>query len=386
MDPVTISWFVFAMGAIVGSFLNVCIYRMPKEISVVLPRSFCPHCKTMIPWYENIPLLSYLLLQGKCFRCRKPIAFRYFLVELTSALGAWFLWQRYGLSAEFLASVVFFALILVATLTDFETGLIPDQITTTGMILGLALSVTGYGHFTQASSYQRFLDSAAGLLAGGAIVYAMVEIGKFFFGKRKVYLATCTLITIKKNTLVIDQKQDVQKSCKNGVQCYWRSFLDFLLFKEKLDPSCREFLWEDLFNRPTDRILFHAGSLKFQDQSFKNVDVEIAEKALKINGKVYSLAEIGPVEGMADCLVIPREAMGGGDVKLLAMIGAFVGVKNVGLVFLLAPFPALPFAFWQRFVKKEETIPFGPFLALAGAFIFMNGDAVLNFLPLKYGV
>ena len=263
MDSMAMSWFVFAVGAIVGSFLNVCIYRLPRDLSVVLPRSFCPQCKASIPWYENIPLVSYLLLRGRCFRCRRPIAFRYFLVELTTAGIAWFLWQRYGLSAEFVASAIFFAMILVATLTDFETGLIPDQITITGMIAGLALSVTGHGHFAQTLWYQKLLASAAGLLAGGGILLLTGWLGK---------------------------------------------------------------------------------------------------------------------------LVFRKDSMGGGDVKLLAMIGAFVGVTKVSLIFFLAPFPALPFALWQRFMKKEETIPFGPFLALAGAFIFIEGDVALNFLSKLYGV
>jgi leader peptidase (prepilin peptidase) / N-methyltransferase len=256
-------WFVFAIGAIVGSFLNVCIHRMPRDLSIVLPRSFCPKCKAMIPWYENIPLVSYLLLRGKCFRCRRPIAIRYFFVELTTAGIAWFLWQRYGLTAEFVTSTIFFAMLIVATMTDFETGLIPDQITVTGMILGVALSVTGHGHFPQTLWYQKLLASGAGLLAGGGILLLVGWLGK---------------------------------------------------------------------------------------------------------------------------LVFRKDSMGGGDVKLLAMIGAFVGVTKVGLIFFLAPFPALPFALWQRFVKKEETIPFGPFLALAGAFIFVEGDAVLNFLARTYGV
>ncbi len=262
MDPIT-PWFVFVMGAVVGSFLNVCIHRMPRDLSVVVPRSFCPHCKAKIPWYENIPLLSYLLLQGKCFRCRRPIAFRYFLVELTAALIAWLLWRQYGLSAEFVSSCIFFAMIIVATMTDFETGLIPDEITIGGMIAGLALSVTGHGHFEQALWYQKFIASLAGLVAGGGILILVGWLGKLAFKK---------------------------------------------------------------------------------------------------------------------------DSMGGGDVKLLAMIGAFIGVTKVGLVFLLAPFPALPFALWQRFVKKEETIPFGPFLALAGAFMFMMGDEVLRFLAKTYGV
>ena len=257
------AWFVFFVGAVVGSFLNVCIYRMPRDLSIVLPRSFCPHCKAKIPWYENIPLASYLLLRGKCFRCRKPIAFRYFLVELAAAGIALWLWQRYGLSVEFAASAIFFAMILVVTMTDFETGLIPDQITYAGMILGLGLSVAGYGHFTQPFWYQKLLASGAGLLTGGGSLLLIGWLGK---------------------------------------------------------------------------------------------------------------------------LVFRKDSMGGGDVKLLAMIGAFVGVTKVVLIFFLAPFPALPFALWQRFIKKEETIPFGPFLALTGAFIFMEGDAVLNFLSRTYGV
>lgn len=262
MDSITL-WFVFVFGAILGSFLNVCIYRMPRDLSVVLPRSFCPHCKAKIPWYENIPLLSYLLLRGRCFRCRRPIAIRYFFVELTTATLALLLWKRYGLSAEFVASAIFFVMIIVATMTDFETGLIPDQITIPGMILGLAFSVTGHGHFDQAFWYQRLLASAAGLLAGGGVLLLVGWLGK---------------------------------------------------------------------------------------------------------------------------LVFRKDSMGGGDVKLLAMIGAFVGLTPVGLVFLLAPFPALPFAIWQRFVKKEETIPFGPFLALAGALVFMEGNAILQCISKLYGV
>ncbi|MFA7255250.1 MAG: prepilin peptidase [Candidatus Omnitrophota bacterium] len=263
MDATTTAWFVFIVGAIVGSFLNVCIHRMPRDLSIVFPRSFCPQCKGQIPWYHNIPLVSYLLLRGKCFRCRRPIAFRYFFVELTTALIALVLWQRYGLSAEFVAGAIFFAMIIVATMTDFETGLIPDEITITGMIAGLALSVTGHGHFPEALWYQKFLASAVGLLAGGGVLLLTGWLGK---------------------------------------------------------------------------------------------------------------------------LVFRKDSMGGGDVKLLAMIGAFIGVTKVGLVFFLAPFPALPFALWQRFVKKEETIPFGPFLAFAGAFMFIEGDVVLKFLARTYGV
>jgi len=259
----TASLFVFWFGAIIGSFLNVCIYRMPRDISVVMPRSACPNCKAMIPWYWNIPLLSFLWLRGKCGRCKRAISIRYFLVELVSGFSWWFLWRQCGFSTELFSGIVFFSMLLVVIVTDFETGLIPDQITIPGMIAGLVFSVIGTEHFPQAMWYQRLGASALGLLGGGAVLFVIGWFGK---------------------------------------------------------------------------------------------------------------------------LVFRKESMGGGDIKLLAMVGSFIGLTNVGLVFLLAPFPALPFALWQRFVKKEETIPFGPFLALVGALFFMHAGPIRNLIAKAYGV
>ena len=385
MDSVT-AFFIFGFGAIAGSFLNVCIYRMPRDLSIVAPRSFCPNCKAKIPWYENIPLLSYVLLRGKCFRCKQPISIRYFFMELVTGLIAWMLWRNYGLSAEFAAAAIFFALLLTATMTDFETGLIPHKVTFPGMVSGLALSVTGNGHFLQGLWYQRLLASAGGLLAGAAIIFLMVQAGKFFFGKRRVYLAAHSVVKIKENKLVIEQKPEKDASGECGTQCFLKAVGDLLRRREKLDPSCAEFSWEDLFNRDSDRICFRATSLKILDKTFQDVDVEISEKAIKAGEEDHLLAGAGSVEAVTDCLVIPREAMGFGDLYFLAMIGAFIGAPKVALVFLLAPFPALPLALWQRYVKKEETIPFGPFLALAGALVFVQGDAVLKFIAKLYGV
>jgi type 4 prepilin peptidase 1 (EC:3.4.23.43). Aspartic peptidase. MEROPS family A24A len=94
--------FVFLFGSLVGSFLNVCIYRMPRDMSVNKPkRSFCPHCQKQVLWYDNVPFFSYLLLGGKCRFCRNPISFRYFLVEFITAAMLLVLYQFFGLSVHF---------------------------------------------------------------------------------------------------------------------------------------------------------------------------------------------------------------------------------------------------------------------------------------------
>src|SRR5579859_6696570 len=133
---------LFVFGCIVGSFLNVCIHRMPLGQSVVSPPSHCPHCKYSIPWYLNIPLITWLYLQGKCRNCRAPISIRYFLVELLT--GAVFLacWLRFGSGSAVLALIYCFVMagLMVATFIDFEHFIIPDEITIGGMVAGFICS------------------------------------------------------------------------------------------------------------------------------------------------------------------------------------------------------------------------------------------------------
>ena len=114
----------FALGCIVGSFLNVCIYRMPLEQSIVSPPSHCPQCKYSIPWYLNIPLVTWLSLRGKCRNCGAPISIRYFLVELLTGitfLGCWLAFGRQSVALT-LIYAVFLSGLIVATFIDFEIG------------------------------------------------------------------------------------------------------------------------------------------------------------------------------------------------------------------------------------------------------------------------
>ena len=147
MAPELVLGIIAAMfGAIVGSFLNVCVYRLPRDLSVVRPRSRCPQCGTMVAWYDNIPVASWLALRGKCRRCGHPISVQYPLVEATVAL-AWAT-SFYLLDFTFaaLAASLFITLLLGILLTDAQHYIIPDELSLGGLAIGLALSfVDGLG-------------------------------------------------------------------------------------------------------------------------------------------------------------------------------------------------------------------------------------------------
>src|SRR6185295_924488 len=132
----------FIFGSIVGSFLNVCIYRMPLGQSVVSPPSHCPHCKYSIPWFLNIPLLTWLYLRGKCKNCGAPISARYFMVELLTGITFLSCWLKFGDRSALLALVycLFLAGLIVATFIDFEHFIIPDEITIGGIVVGILCS------------------------------------------------------------------------------------------------------------------------------------------------------------------------------------------------------------------------------------------------------
>lgn len=132
---------IFVLGLAFGSFLNVCIYRMPLGISVIHPRSTCPNCRAQIHSYDNIPVLSWLLLRGRCRNCREPISARYAVVELLT--GSLFLlcYAHFGYTLATLKCCIFGFLILGLIFTDAETQLLPDQLTLPGLALGLLFSL-----------------------------------------------------------------------------------------------------------------------------------------------------------------------------------------------------------------------------------------------------
>ncbi|NOY54082.1 MAG: prepilin peptidase [Deltaproteobacteria bacterium] len=132
---------VFIFGAIVGSFLNVCIYRLPRKESLAFPGSHCPVCNTSIRFYDNVPIASWIFLLGKCRKCRSPISIQYPIVEAVNAGGYFYLYTRFGLTGEAAVYALFFSALLVITFIDLHHKIIPDVISLPGIGVGLLASL-----------------------------------------------------------------------------------------------------------------------------------------------------------------------------------------------------------------------------------------------------
>jgi leader peptidase (prepilin peptidase)/N-methyltransferase len=164
---------VFLFGAIVGSFLNVCIARIPNDESIVYPASHCPKCKAPIPFYCNIPLISYVWLRARCRACAQSISPRYFVVELFMALVSLALFYRFGASYTFVVSFVFTAALVVISFIDLDVRIVPDLISLPGIVCGLAFSALDYFFIEDPFGViPTPLSSVFGILAGGGFLLA----------------------------------------------------------------------------------------------------------------------------------------------------------------------------------------------------------------------
>jgi len=245
-------------GAMIGSFLNVCISRLPKGESIVFPGSHCPKCGKPIRFYDNIPVISFILLRGRCRSCRTPISFQYPLVEAVTALASLTLFARFGASLSYLVYFSFVASLIVVTVIDLYHQIIPDVISLPGIAVGLLSAAV--------NPFLSFFDSFLGALLGGGTLFVIAGLYQWLF---------------------------------------------------------------------------------------------------------------------------KREGMGGGDVKLLAMIGAFLGWKAVVLTILLGSFAGSVIGVGIILLKGRDfkyAIPFGPFLSLGALLSLFYGEALLQwYLGLRTG-
>jgi len=351
-NQVLFSVFAFVLGAVVGSFLNVCIYRLPLDLSVNRPRrSFCPACKNPIPWHQNLPLLSWLFLRGRCANCGAKIAFRYFAVELLTALLFLAVWQLFPWQIA-IAYWVFVSLVIAATFIDFEHFIIPDQITIGGAIAGIAASVLVPQLMGTDSRVAALIRSALAAALGYIILWIVLEAGKLAFGKKRIRLDAPTPFSWTRH------EDDA----------------DFVVGEERS-------LWSDHFARESDRLLLYCHESRIDSRSYGEVTLDFHYNRLKAGDDEFALDQVNEITGIAHALQIPREAMGRGDLKFLAAIGAFLGWRAVLFSLFGASLVGSLVGLVTLVLGKRvwsAKLPFGPYLAL-GALVWMFfGDELVR--------
>ena len=358
------SVFAFVFGAAIGSFLNVCIYRLPRELSVNRPRrSFCPNCKKEIPWSQNLPLVSWLALRGRCANCGRKIAFRYFGVELITALLFLAVWRIFPWQIA-ITYWVFVSILIVATFVDFEHFIIPDQVTIGGAVAGILVCGIVPALMNTDSRLVAVIRSLLAAVLGYVILWIVLEAGKIAFGKKRIQLDAPTSF----------------QWVRHGDDA------DFTVGDEQS-------LWSEYFAREKDRLLLHCDLAKIehseinggregvQNREYGEATLEFHYNRVAIGGEEISLDNVDQISGVTHGLEIPREAMGRGDLKFLAAIGAFTGWRAVLFsIFagsVLGSFVGLLTLILGRRVWSAK-LPFGPYLAVGALIWIFFGDAFLH--------
>lgn len=340
------------VGACVGSFLNVVIHRVPRGMTVHEPtRSFCPGCKTQIPWWRNIPVFTWILQRGKCAGCGGGIPIRYLVVEVVTAVLFAMVWKMFLGQWEVLLGWCFISLLVSISFIDGEHYVIPVS----WCWVGVAVAVGGSfcaGELVHLGHHLEFSwmnsdgwRSVLGAGLGYVILVVIVLLGKIAFGKKKVRLEKPEKWILKEPRT--DEEQ-----------------LQLVLGKEVFE-------WGEVFYRKTDRIELKGSDFLVDGKAVAGQALTIREREVQIGAESFAIEEISSLSGQASEVVIPREAMGGGDPPFLALIGAFLGAPAVVFTLFTSSLFAIVAAVLGR-VGFGKPLPFGPFLAM-GALTWMFG-------------
>jgi len=384
--------FIFAFGACIGSFLNVVIYRLPRDKSLVSPPSACPACNTPIRFYNNIPLFSWLILRGKCPDCKAPISVRYFLVELVTAIlfGGFYLWVflyggrnigaagsatqaffHFGGWLFFLVNITLIAAFLAASAIDLELWIIPLEICWFVTIVGLIGSATAgfvWNH-VDIAAFDIFPIAAkspkfAAVTAGATIGLILSLIGLFTGLIKPSY----------------EMAKDEEGDCEEAVR------------SEKREPEFndrKEILKEIVFLLPVIIGAFIALKITqmpaLQDKWGSFVKIPVVSGLLGSLGGYLAGCAVVWATRIFGTLAFNKEAMGLGDVHLMGAAGAVIGAKWVVLAFFIAPFLGILWALYQAIFKKMRQIPYGPFLSLAVFAVIIFHDWIQHVLSTFYG-
>ncbi len=373
--------FVFAFGCCIGSFLNVVIYRLPREKSLVFPGSACPHCGQPIRFYDNIPLLSWLVLRAKCRRCKAPISPRYFIIELlTGSLylglylayfhttvrpsthidGGWFI---YVLNITLLSAFV------AASAIDLELWIIPLSICWFVTVVGLVGSAIG-GYIIplgaiQASSVLPVASPGTGAIALGAAVGLAVSWLLLRTGVLKRSYES------PENQLVA--RQEGEETGISGLV----DTSEEAMFNHRLE-SVKEILFLSpvlIGATVAVMILGHSGPVgRWWSGLFKFPAV--AGFFGSLFGYFVGCSVVWATR-ILGTLGFGKEAMGLGDVHLMGAAGTIVGPVMIVIAFFIAPFYGLGWALFQMIFKKIRQIPYGPFLSMAVLTVMIWHDWIL---------
>lgn len=345
--------FAAVLGAVVGSFLNACIHRLPRSVGLLHPRrSFCPGCERTIPWQENLPVVSWIFLRGRCSGCEWKIPARYFVVEVLTAILFTVVWWRFGWP---LAGVwwVFAGLLVAATFIDFEHMIIPDEITLGGVLVGLGVCLIVPEAMNAPVWWRAGLESLAGAAVGFVVLFLVVEGGKVVFGKKRHRFG---------------EPEPFE----------WRHDGD----RARIFLAGEEFEWSEVFSRERDELrITLAGVATVDGRESDSGELVFTHDRVVVCGESVALENLERIDGRMRELVIPREAMGFGDVKFLACIGAFVGWQGVLFTLfagsLIGSVAGLAGVCLCR-DRSGARLPFGPFLALGALIWVFAGEALME--------
>ncbi len=368
--------FIFALGCCIGSFLNVVIYRLPRERSLVNPPSFCPVCGVHIRFYDNIPLISYLLLWGRCRYCRTPISPRYFLIELLTGAtftGLFLLYfvagirhfeigSGWGIGAFlkggwfiYLLHIILAACLIAASAIDLELWIIPISICWFVTAIGFFASTIGRFVIKPIEITGYFLLPAASPLTGALAIGAAIGTGL------SLLLLACGVL--KQSYQIPDEKEIQLQNYFQPIQS--DGFVEY----DKMFNHRFEMFKELIFLLPI--VVFSLlGFLLVTRIPILNKWWVNFSQSPYICGFLGSLwgyfvgCAVVWVTRIVGTLIFGREAMGLGDVHLMGAAGAILGPVFVVIAFFVAPFFGLTWAIIQMVFEKNHKIPYGPFLSM----------------------
>jgi leader peptidase (prepilin peptidase)/N-methyltransferase len=380
--------FIFAFGSCIGSFLNVVIYRMPRDKSLVTPPSSCPSCGKHIRFYDNIPLLSWLLLGRKCRYCKAPISARYFCIELLTAvlfLGLFIVYfktdiresiqpsvSRYWLI--YLLHIIMISAFIAASAIDLEHWIIPLAICWLVTVVGFIGSAVG-PYFIDADLIRKYAllpsaSAATGSLAIGAAIGLAISLVLLAIGLlKRSYETEEHAETSKASGKDNAAKQDLSASTEEIPEGQFNHRLEAfreIIFLLPIIVCSLAAYW----------IISSTVSIESQD-NFPIQHPVIAGFLGSLWGYFVGCGIVWIVR-IFGTLAFGKEAMGLGDVHLMGAAGAVIGPLLVVAAFFIAPFFGLAWAGFQMFFKKIRQIPYGPFLSLGIFVVIILHDLILN--------